>query len=141
MNEDIFQEFKEQFNQFDLDGTGKVNKEDIPHIMRALGHNDGNEFYDEVDVDEHGKVDLPEILSVSARRMKGQDGNDELMNAFGVFDKSENGEIPIEDLERVLSNLDSKLSHQELKELLREADADNSGTIDQEEFVRMMMSQ
>ena len=79
--------------------------------MRSLGHHQvKNDFYDDVDVDEHGKVDLPELLSVSARRMKGEDGNTELIQAFGVFDKSNNGEIPIEDLERVLSNLDSKLS-------------------------------
>ena len=79
--------------------------------MRSLGHHNAkDDFYDEVDTDEYGMVDLPELLSVSARRMKGEDGNSELKTAFKVFDKSSNGEIPIEDLERVLSNLDNKLS-------------------------------
>eukprot|EP00806_Schmidingerella_arcuata_P008572 Macronucleus_8910.p1 GENE.Macronucleus_8910~~Macronucleus_8910.p1 ORF type:complete len:111 (+),score=23.75 Macronucleus_8910:1-333(+) len=110
--------------------------------MRSLGHHSvKDDFYDEVDVDEHGKVDLPELLAVSARRMKGADGNTELIQAFRVFDKSQSGEVPIEDLERVFSNLDSKLTASEIRELLREADDDNSGTIDQDEFVRMMMSQ
>ena len=141
MNDDVFQEFKEAFNQFDLDGTGKLRKEDIPAIMRALGLTPKADFYDDIDIDDNGFVDLPEILSVSARRMKGEDGNSELLKAFRVFDKNQNGEIPIEDMERLLTNLDSKLSEQEISELLREADDDNSGTIDSEEFVRMMMSQ
>ena len=47
--------------------------------MRSLGHHSvKDDFYDEVDVDENGQVDLPEILSVSARRMKGKDGTEEL---------------------------------------------------------------
>ena len=109
--------------------------------MRALGISPKADFYDDIDIDDNGFVDLPEILSVSARRMKGEDGNSELLKAFRVFDKNQNGEIPIEDMERLLTNLDSKLSEQEISELLREADDDNSGTIDSEEFVRMMMSQ
>ena len=38
-------------------------------------------------------------------------------------------------------NLGDKMTSDEVKEMLREADIDGNGYIDQEEFVRMMMSE
>ena len=40
-----------------------------------------------------------------------------------------------------MSNLGDKLTNDEVEEMLREADLDGNGSIDREEFVKMMMAQ
>ena len=62
------------------------------------------------------------------------------MDAFKVFDREGNQGISIDDLQRVMANLGDKLSKEELEFMIREADADGNGVIDDEEFVAMMMA-
>ena len=94
----------------------------------------------EVDEDGSGQVDFPEILSLLARKMKDHDTESQVMDAFKVFDREGNQGISIDDLQRVMANLGDKLSKEELEFMIREADADGNGVIDDEEFVAMMMA-
>ena len=94
----------------------------------------------EVDTDENGTVDFPELLTLLARKMKDQDTEEQLMQAFKIFDKDGVEGISIEDLGRVMVNLGDKLTQLEVDEMIREADIDDNGIIDKEEFVKMMMS-
>ena len=94
----------------------------------------------EVDTDENGTVDFPELLTLLARKMKDQDTEEQLMQAFKIFDKEGVEGISVEDLGRVMVNLGDKLTQLEVDEMIREADIDDNGIIDKEEFVKMMMS-
>ena len=62
------------------------------------------------------------------------------MQAFKIFDKEGVEGISVEDLGRVMVNLGDKLTQLEVDEMIREADIDDNGIIDKEEFVKMMMS-
>ena len=94
----------------------------------------------EVDADGNGIVDFPEILSLIARKMKDADTEDEVKFAFKVYDRDNTGEIEIEDLRKVMTNLGDKLTDDEINTIIREADCNGDGVIDSEEFVRMMMA-
>ena len=43
----------------------------------------------EVDVDGNGTIDFPEFLSLMARKMRDTDTEEELIDAFKVFDRDE----------------------------------------------------
>ena len=142
---ETFQEFKEAFNSFDLEGSGKLQTSELKSFFRSLGqqqYNDAEiqEMIQEVDTDENGTVDFPELLTLLARKMKDQDTEEQLMQAFKIFDKEGVEGISIEDLGRVMVNLGDKLTQLEVDEMIREADIDDNGIIDKEEFVKMMMS-
>ena len=62
------------------------------------------------------------------------------MNAFNVFDHSQRGKIATEDFRGVVGNLGEKLTPNEIREIMTEADQDGDGFIDYAEFVKMMMS-
>jgi len=47
----------------------------------------------EVDADGNGTIDFPEFLSLMARKMKDTDTEEELIEAFKVFDRDGNGLI------------------------------------------------
>jgi calmodulin len=74
-----------------------------------------------------------------ARKMKDTDSEEEIKEAFKVFDKDGNGFISAAELRHVMTNLGEKLTEEEVDEMIREADVDGDGQINYEEFVKMMV--
>ncbi|KAL2535955.1 Calmodulin [Forsythia ovata] len=66
--------------------------------------------------------------------MKDTDSEEELKEAFRVFDKDQNGFISAAELRHVMTNLGEKLTDDEVDEMIREADVDGDGQINYEEF-------
>merc|ERR1712039_602201 len=91
----------------------------------------------EVDADGNGTIDFPEFLSLMARKMKDTDTEEELIEAFKVFDRDGNGFISAAEFRHVMTNLGEKLTDEEVDEMIREADVDGDGQINYEEFVKM----
>lgn len=85
-------------------------------------------------------VDFPEFLSLMARKMKDTDTEEELVEAFKVFDRDGSGFISAAELRHVMTNLGEKLTDDEVDAMVRETDVDGDGQVDYEEFVRMMMA-
>jgi hypothetical protein len=73
--------------------------------------------------------------------MKDTDSQEEIQEAFKVFDKDGNGYISAAELRHVMTSLGEKLTEEEVDEMIREADVDGDGQINYEEFVKMMVSQ
>lgn len=72
--------------------------------------------------------------------MKGTDETEnDLLEAFKVFDKDQDGSITQDELRSVMTNLGQKLTSQELDEMIKEADTDGDGKINYKEFVKMMV--
>lgn len=63
---------------------------------------------------------------------------DEMMEAFRVFDTDGDGYITKEELRQVMQQLDPDMSDKDIDDMMKEADVDNNGKIDFEEFKRMM---
>ncbi|KAL6281743.1 hypothetical protein ACE6H2_018624 [Prunus campanulata] len=114
LTEEQIAEFKEAFCLFDKDG--------------------------DVDADQNGTIDFSEFLNLMARKMKDTDSEEELKEAFKVFDKDQNGFISAAELRHVMANLGEKLTDEEVDEMIREADEDGDGQVNYEEFVRMMLN-
>ena len=94
----------------------------------------------ELDADGNGTIDFPEFLTMMARKIKDIDSEEEIRDAFRVFDKDGNGFISTTELRHVMTNLGEKLTDQEVNEMIGEADVDGDGQINDEEFVTMMTS-
>ncbi len=72
------------------------------------------------------------------RAQKDTDSEEEIREAFKVFDKDGNGFISANELRHVMTNLGEKLTDEEVDEMIREADLDGDGQINYEEFVKMV---
>lgn len=73
---------------------------------------------------------LPEFLTMMARKMKDTDSEDEIREAFKVFDRDNNGFISAAELRHVMTSIGEKLTDDEVDEMIREADQDGDGRID-----------
>lgn len=100
-------------------------------VMRNLGQNPTEEalrqMINEVDADGSGTIDFPEFLTLMARKMKTQDSEAEIIEAFKVFDKDNSGKISADELRQVMNNLGERLSDAEVEEMIREADTNGDG--------------
>lgn len=94
----------------------------------------------EVDQDGNGTIDFDEFLVMMAKKMKESDSEEEIRQAFRLFDKDGDGFISPAELKTVMLNLGEKLTNEEVEEMIKEADSDKDGMVNYEEFARMMAS-
>lgn len=156
LNPEQISEFREAFAFFDKDGDGCITVEELATVMGSLqGHRPSEdelgEMIRDADADGNGTIDFAEFLALMARKTAsssagaggGGDGNydpdEELREAFKVFDKDQNGYISATELRHVMINLGEKLTDEEVEQMIREADLDGDGQVNYDEFVRMMM--
>ncbi|KAJ2670771.1 hypothetical protein IWW42_003804 [Coemansia sp. RSA 1085] len=143
MNEQNIKELKEAFALFDKDNNGVITRNELSRLMRSLNHNpteeELNDMINEVDENGDGSIDFPEFVAMMARKPMSSEGpEDEILEAFRVFDKNDDGVISAEELRQVMNSLGEKLTDAEIEEMIREADVDGDGQINYEEFAKMM---
>ena len=82
--------------------------------MRSLGQNpteaEMRNMINDVDIDGSGNIDFKEFLIMMAKKMKDNNEEEELIEAFKVFDKDGNGFISAAELRHVMTNLGAKLT-------------------------------
>ena len=144
LSEEQIAEFKEAFSLFDKDGDGTITTRELGTVMRSLGQNpteaELTDMTSEVDAEGIGTIDFPEFLTMMARKMKDTDTEEEIREAFKVFDKDGNGFISASELRHVVKNLAEKLTEEEVDEMIREADVVGDGQVNYEEFVAVLTS-
>lgn len=141
--EDQIAEFQEAFSLLDKDGDGCITFEELASAIKSLDQNPTEEeirnMINEVDLDGNGTIEFLEFLKLMATKMKENEAQEELKEAFKVFDKDQDGYISPNELRHVMMNLGEKLTDEELEQMILEADLDGDGQVNYEEFARMML--
>ena len=142
ISEERQKDYRQTFDMFDNNKSGKIDKKELGNVMRQLGKNpsetDLETLVKEVDADGDGEIDFKEFLTMMAESENSE--TDEIKTAFAIFDKDGNGYISSAELRHVMTNLGEKLTDEEVDEMIREADIDGDGQVNYEEFVAMMTS-
>ncbi|KAL1841148.1 hypothetical protein VTJ49DRAFT_7373 [Mycothermus thermophilus] len=134
--------FRAVFNIFDKDGTGDITADELGQVMRELGLNptasELRDLVNEADLNNDGVISFEEFLALMSQSVNEPDTEQELLNAFKVFDKDGSGTISTEELRSVLKSLGENLTDAELDEMIQLADRDGDGQIDYAEFANIM---
>ena len=79
-------------------------------------------------------------MELMAKKMKEGEMDEELVEAFKTFDKTNKGYYTVDELKEVMHQYGEKLSDEEVKLMFDETDIDHDGKIQFEDFVLMMMA-
>jgi calmodulin len=137
-------EYRDAFELFDRDKDGSIGKEELGQVMKCLtvGDNESivKDIIAELDVDGNNKIDFEEFVLIMHRRSKELNNPHDLKNAFKIFDKDHDKKISNSELREIMAMLGDQLSEEEVEEIIKEADHDEDGMIDYEEFVDFILN-
>jgi calmodulin len=135
-------EIRDAFTMYDKEKKGEIPTSLLGPVMKNLGHNlkpdQLAECIDAVDGDGSGTVDFDEFLALMAKKTKEAEDERELREVFRVFDKNSRGVIDVADLKMIFKALDPDMPDDEVEQIISEVDEDGSGTVDYEEFYKLM---
>ncbi|XP_031110454.1 calmodulin-like protein 7 [Ipomoea triloba] len=146
-------ELKSVFATFDKNNDGFITKQELKESLRNIGivmeDSEIAEMVAKVDENNDGLVDLDEFcelcnsflgVEMAAGDEEGENLDDDLREAFDVFDGDKDGLISEEELSRVLSclGLNQGKRLEACKEMIRSVDVDGDGMVNFDEFKRMM---
>ena len=143
-NQAEINELKEVFAVFDKDHNGSVSLNDLRLVMNQLGRFPTEpELYDmirEVNKNGSGSIEFNDFLGLMNSVSKKQGSENDLQDAFNVFDADADGRIGVNDLKKVIQSLGESLSEAEISDLFQVADHDKDGFINFKEFSQLMNS-
>ncbi|XP_014250388.1 troponin C [Cimex lectularius] len=146
LTKDQIQLLKRAFDAF-AQNKGYIEANMVGTILQMLGHEVSEarlkEIIEEVDADGSGQLEFEEFVSLAAGFLTEEDQDaeamqQELREAFRLYDKEGNGYITTAVLREILKELDDKITSQELDMMIAEIDSDGSGTVDFDEFMEVM---
>ncbi|KAF2360899.1 EF-hand domain [Trinorchestia longiramus] len=118
----------------------KLPRDNLGKALRSLGANPSNQDLQKLVTKMRvpDPLSLADFLSVLEQDFPPPDTEEEIREAFGVFDKSGEGTISASELKHVLMTMGEKLTQEEVELIIREADVDEEGQIRYEQFVSIM---
>lgn len=128
------------FNMFSDPKTEMIENEKVEDILKTLGHSYiKQELLRQIKVEDlknTGKINFDSFCNIMVLYLPVQEEEDdeimqqELKEAFKLYDKAGNGYIPVSSLREILAALDDQLTPDQINEMIAEIDTDGSGTVD-----------
>jgi len=142
---DQIAEVQEVFSLFDKDGDGNITMKELGPVLRSLGYNPSeaeiNQLLLDYDNDGSGALDFSEFLTMLPKIQRTGDSEEEVEEAFRVFDKEASGSMSAAELRHVMTNMGEKLTEEEVDEMISFADTDAQGEINYKDFLKLLLSE
>ena len=135
------------FNNQDQDQDGLVSFKELKELFgkfETLTTNEENKvkkIYNSSTTKENPFVDFDTFISIYKtvlRDRKLEEEAKQVLEAFNTFDRDKNGYISIDEMKHILDIVDedAKLTEHEIEEIFKEADLNQDGKLDYQEFVQ-----
>ena len=111
-------------------------------FKNCLRRVDSELFYSHsIDADGNGAVDFPEFLELTTKKLHVLSEEELAQQTFNVFDRKQKGHISINDLRHMFVTLEQTFSDHELQDMLLQADFDQDGKVNFNDFLKMMSTE
>ncbi|KAK8504190.1 hypothetical protein V6N12_044737 [Hibiscus sabdariffa] len=126
-------ELRRMFQMFDKNGDGKITNKELSESLENLGifipSTELIQMVEKIDVNGDGYVDIDEFGALYQTIMHERDEEEDMMEAFNVFDQNRDGFITVEELRSVLSSLGLKQGRtiEDCKRMIQKVDVDGDG--------------
>ena len=137
---ELMAQYKDAFRLFDGNQDGVIDKEEFAEVTKSIGIDQSAEsiqhMIDTIGSDD--KVTFNQFIGVMSGKMKNMDTEDDVLEAFKIFDPEGTGKVKAEDLSQALTIFCHNLTEAERNSLINEAGLDDAGFITYEPFVKKL---
>lgn len=143
ISDEIKKECKDVFEVFDTDKDDKITIPEFEEAFKALGINLSKSELDDI-IDEYSdgnnyKFNFNLFCKIYSDFINTHPpSEDDLNEAFKIFDSDNDGIIPHLEMRYFMKNFSDNLKDSEIDELLKEIDINNNGLINYKEFVKLI---
>ena len=103
------QEISAAFRKFDRDGNGSIDMSELREMMRTLGmvatEAQVTELFQKMDTNLNGRFEFEEFAVAAARRLLLLEGEEEMQEAFRVFDTNGDGILQSSEVRNLLTEV------------------------------------
>jgi calmodulin len=136
--------YKEAFQIFDKHSEGYISTKELGTIFNSLGTNISEEDLIEIitiyDNDQNNSmIDFITFLDIIAKKKDDIYKEEDLINAFRIFDKEGNGKISIKELRYVMMSSGVDFNENYIKDIINESNVDNDEFIDYHKFIKLLI--
>ena len=100
LSEDQIEEFREAFSLFDPDSKGYIQTKELATVLRSLGiyitTEEKNQFFEKYDQVQENNIYFSDFLEIILKKTSETKPEDELTEAFNLFDIDKKHEIDVE---------------------------------------------
>lgn len=136
-------ELREVFNKFDRNRSETITSADLADALRCAGQNPSeseiSRLVEVVDSEAGGKLEFKDFLMIISRVMQESRTEQDLRDAFRVFDPTGHGTVNATEMRYFLTQFADKLSDDQMNAFVTESDADQDGNIIYEDFIKKML--
>ena len=137
--------YKEAFQIFDKHSEGYISTKELNTILGSLGiiisDEDLKEIINTYDNDEYNNmIDFITFLEIISKNKENAYKEDDLIDAFKIFDKEGNGKISSKELRYVMMSSGEDFNENYIKELIKESSIDHDEYIDYNKLAKLLMS-
>ncbi|KAM3374414.1 calmodulin-like protein 3 [Capsicum galapagoense] len=138
------EELRRVFQIFDRNSDGRITKNELNDSLENMGiyipDDELTQMIAKIDVNGDGCVDMDEFGSLYRIIMDERNEEEDMREAFNVFDQNGDGYICVDELKEVLASLGLKQGRtlEDCKQMINKVDIDGDGMVDFDEFKQMM---
>lgn len=133
------QEFKEAFGIMDQNKDGIIDKGDLKDLYAAMGSIASDSQIDAMLKEAPGPINFTVFLTLFGERLTGTDPEATIIGAFQMFDKTDCGIIPEDQLIKILQNKRGEpLSEADIEAMYKGKPPINGGKVDYKAFAHQI---
>ncbi len=143
LDDDKKKECKIVFDMLDKDKDTKITTKELGDCLRICGAAPSQQELDMMiqDLEENNNdlISFEKFLTLYSKIINNQDSEEDIINEFKKMDRLGNGTISEKDLRDLMSNYGNALSKDEMEDIIQEANVDQNGYINIENFTKILL--
>ena len=143
LDDDKKKECKIVFDLLDKDKDSKITTKELGDCLRICGAAPSQQELDMMiqDFEENNNnlISFEKFLILFEKVLNNQDSEEDIINEFKKMDRLGNGTISEKDLRDLMANYGNALSKDEIEDIIQEANVDQNGYINIENFTKVLL--